>query len=54
MKLFNKKYYSLALFISSIVLIELAQFTCSNPMDAKDINELDSIDVDQVKLSFQY
>ena len=48
MKLFTRKY-SLALFLLSIIIIELTSLTKSSPINMEILNEIDSIDVDQVK-----
>jgi hypothetical protein len=48
MKLFARKY-SLALFLLSIIIIELTSLTKSSPINMEILNEIDSIDVDQVK-----
>jgi len=55
MKLFARKY-SLALFLLSIIIIELTSLTKSSPINMEILNEIDSIDVDQVKkfLKFIY
>ena len=50
MKFFTRKYFSLAIFLFSIILIEQTRLTNSNPIDAMALNEIDSIDVDQVNI----
>ena len=49
MKLLTQKYYNLALFLLSITLIKQTRSICSNSIETKGSNEINNIDVDQVK-----